>query len=134
MSYLIMPVQRIPRYELLLKELRRTIEAERKEHQAGGQSKAYVTELSTDIEQLDEALSKVQAIAQHVNEQKRKAEQVAALQSVQRRIEGMDKETSDIVFTSQRQLIKEGDLQKNGTLCLVTDTRRRTTHCKHCTW
>jgi 16S rRNA G527 N7-methylase RsmG len=54
MSYLIMPVQRIPRYELLLRELIR-----------------YTPESHNEAAKLAIAFEKVQGIGAHVNEQQR---------------------------------------------------------------
>ncbi len=54
MSYLIMPVQRIPRYQLLLRELDKVTEEGHPEKQ-----------------HLGEALQKIEHIAKHVNEEKR---------------------------------------------------------------
>jgi hypothetical protein len=89
MSYLIMPVQRIPRYELLLKELKSKLDPE-----AG-----------VAIGKLEEALSKIQSIAQHVNENKRKAERLSELLVIQGKIHG-GAEMKDTLLQPHRRLIR----------------------------
>jgi hypothetical protein len=71
MSYLIMPVQRIPRYELLLRELKR-----------------YTLKTDPGYPALEEAFDKIKAIASHVNEEKRKIESMSKLVEIQSKIQG----------------------------------------------
>jgi hypothetical protein len=97
-SYLIMPVQRIPRYELLLKELKRNLDANNEE----------------DAALLDEALAKVVAVAQHVNEMKREAERASELLQVQGKIIGLDQHLKSL-FVAHRRLMKEGEVHKHTT-------------------
>lgn len=66
MSYLIMPVQRIPRYVLLLRELKRNTPDDD-------------PEFSTIVD----ALGKIELIGAHVNEHKRLVETMSKLLEVQ---------------------------------------------------
>jgi len=89
MSYLIMPVQRIPRYEMLLGELGR--------HAQDGQGK----------QALQDAYNKVKSIAIHINETKRAVESMTKLLEVQNRISG-----DFTLLSPSRRLVKEGPLIK----------------------
>ena len=105
-SFLIMPVQRIPRYELLLKELRRNVE------QADGQP------ASDESLMLDETLAKIVAVAQKVNEAKREAERTTTLQALVTRIAHLDSAfpaSMGGVNLEHRRLVKEGALYKKST-------------------
>lgn len=77
MSYMIMPVQRVPRYVLLLTELKR--------HTLP--STQTFTNINTALVQLKEA-------AVHINEAKRKLENMSTLLSIQDRISGEQKDFS----------------------------------------
>lgn len=89
-SYLIMPVQRIPRYELLLKELLK-----------------HTPQSHAEWPELQEALEKVHAVAQCVNERQRQAERMAQLVDLQIKITGCD-----TVLEPSRYLIREGTVTK----------------------
>mmetsp|Transcript_2262 Transcript_2262/g.5167 ORF Transcript_2262/g.5167 Transcript_2262/m.5167 type:complete len:532 (+) Transcript_2262:1670-3265(+) len=90
MSFLIMPVQRIPRYVLLLKELIKNT-------------------VSTDphIEPLRRSLAKVQDIAAYVNEQKRQMESRTTLLNIAQRLSNVGHFE---LFKPDRHLVKKGVL------------------------
>jgi len=92
MSYLIQPVQRIPRYVLLLRELKKHIPKTHPEYVA----------LST-------ALVKIESIAAHVNESKRQIEQASRLIDIGQRLRNSG---TFVVFSPTRRLLKEGILRK----------------------
>ena len=91
MSYLIMPVQRVPRYELLLRELMR-----------------YTPGVHEEREVLEKALTKIQSIAQHINESGRHVEAMQRVMDVQSRISG----EYGTLLLPHRRLVKEGTVQK----------------------
>ena len=92
MTYLIMPVQRIPRYVLLLRELRKYTPPGHAEH-----------------ESLEVALHKIEGIATFVNEQKRSAENMSKLLDIQNRLKRSESFT---IFKPDRRLIKEGMIRR----------------------
>jgi len=108
-SLLIMPVQRIPRYELLLKELKRNLDPVNNNNDTTNTSS-----LSEEMIVLDKALLKIVTNAQNVNEKKRKFERESALELIQKKISNLD-----LIFPSginnsnsdHRRLIKEGILK-----------------------
>lgn len=89
-SYLIMPVQRIPRYVLLLKEITKHTPPDHPE---------YRNHLM--------ALEKVKAIAAHINSAKADAEALAKLMQVQYKITNCNFE----LVQPHRQIVREGILQ-----------------------
>jgi len=97
MSYLIMPVQRIPRYLLLLKELLR-----------------FTGRGHPELERLQLAFNKVQKIAQHINEQQRHVENMSVLLSIQNAIDGAS--LKGVAFGNlmapTRRLLRTGILHK----------------------
>eukprot|EP00467_Chlorarachnion_reptans_P002223 CAMPEP_0114523078 /NCGR_PEP_ID=MMETSP0109-20121206/21094_1 /TAXON_ID=29199 /ORGANISM="Chlorarachnion reptans, Strain CCCM449" /LENGTH=550 /DNA_ID=CAMNT_0001704359 /DNA_START=177 /DNA_END=1829 /DNA_ORIENTATION=- len=90
-SYLIQPVQRIPRYVLLLKEL-----------------KKYTWPEHQEFENLMKALAKAQEIATHVNERKRQIENMSKTLEVQSKITG----EFDSLIKPDRKMIREDCLIK----------------------
>ena len=113
MALLIQPVQRIPRYELLLKELQR--------HTGAGAPA-----------QLGAALAKIQDIGQHVNETKRLVDRVADLLGVQIKLASSLPHDQDSAFgiggslyAPHRRLVREGALEKRGRSLLASDKSRR---------
>mmetsp|Transcript_8901 Transcript_8901/g.13292 ORF Transcript_8901/g.13292 Transcript_8901/m.13292 type:complete len:532 (-) Transcript_8901:181-1776(-) len=90
-SYLIQPVQRIPRYVLLLKEL-----------------KKYTWPEHEEYENLVKALSKAKEIALHVNERKRQIEHMSKTLEVQQKITG----EFDSLIKPGRKMIREDKLIK----------------------
>lgn len=96
MSYMIQPVQRVPRYVLLLAELKK---------------RTLVSHDEYDV--LEEALQQVQAVALKINEGKRAAEDMSKLLAIQNQITG---ECPTLIVPS-RKLIREGEyktIQKKG--------------------
>uniref|UniRef100_A0A7S3ZCI0 DH domain-containing protein n=1 Tax=Lotharella globosa TaxID=91324 RepID=A0A7S3ZCI0_9EUKA len=93
-GYLIQPVQRIPRYVLLLKELKKYTWPEHKEH-----------------DNLVKALAKAQEIATHVNERKRQIENMSKTLEVQSKITG----EFDSLIKPDRKMIREDKLIKVST-------------------
>ncbi|GAB5354949.1 hypothetical protein AAMO2058_000163600 [Amorphochlora amoebiformis] len=89
MSYLITPVQRIPRYEMLVREILKNTED-------GDASK----------ELIEKTYNQVRSIASHINEQKREVENFTKLIKIQNGIRGLD----FALFKPSRHLIKEGVL------------------------
>lgn len=88
MSYMIMPVQRVPRYVLLLKELKKN------------------TLPSTPVfAVINQALSKIQATALHINEEKRKIENMSKVIEIQNRIT-----IGFSLLQPNRFLIREGEI------------------------
>jgi len=95
---LILPVQRIPRYELLLREYVKN-----------------TPEGHPEREVLLSAFAKIQKIAQHINESKRRVENMSKVLAIQNKIEG----NMDVpLLAPHRRLIKEGnvDVQRTGLL------------------
>jgi len=92
MSYLIQPVQRIPRYVLLLREL-----------------KKHTPETHAEYAALSTALAKIESIAEHVNESKRQVEQASRLIDIGQRLKNSG---SFVVFSPTRRLLKEGIVKK----------------------
>eukprot|EP00457_Paulinella_chromatophora_P001973 gb/GEZN01001976.1/.p1 GENE.gb/GEZN01001976.1/~~gb/GEZN01001976.1/.p1 ORF type:complete len:866 (-),score=130.92 gb/GEZN01001976.1/:117-2495(-) len=88
-SYLIMPVQRVPRYVLLLKELQRNTDH--------GQKEAHAIEL---------ALAEMSAVASNINEGKRQYEITSRVQDVQQRLRGRVD-----LLAPHRRLLREGPLR-----------------------
>ncbi|KAN0012073.1 hypothetical protein ACTFIU_000295 [Dictyostelium citrinum] len=86
---IIIPVQRIPRYVLLLEEMCKVTETSHPDHQ-----------------QLSQSLTKMQSIADHVNEKRRDFENVIHVSLLQEAITGFN-----IMEYSSLRYIMEGDLQ-----------------------
>ena len=82
-----MPVQRIPRYVLLLRELKKNTPPDHPE-----------------TESLAVALTKIESIGTHINESKRQVEQMSKLLDIQNRL----KNKEFVIFKPDRRLIKEG--------------------------
>ena len=118
-AYLIMPVQRIPRYELLLKELKRNLDppaatatatATATDTAQGGSSDA-----TDESAYLDETLAKIVAVAHKVNEAKREAERVSSLAAIATRVSHIDAAFPGGVSCDHRRVVKEGVLWKKST-------------------
>lgn len=103
MSYLIMPVQRIPRYELLLREMKRLTPASHPEYP-----------------RLCDAFDKIQNIGSHINEEQRQVENMSKLLEIQNRISG----EFGTLMQPHRRLVREGQLTKVNP-GLVTSTNAR---------
>eukprot|EP00808_Paulinella_micropora_P015728 g73573.t1 len=94
MSYLIMPVQRVPRYVMLLKELRNSTEPAVDE---------WVN--------IDQALSKLGEVASDINEAKREMEARTALLNIQNRITNLQQGGLGTLVAPHRRLVREQTLQ-----------------------
>jgi len=106
MSFLIMPIQRIPRYRLLLTEL-----------------KKHTTDSDAEHAALDDALEKIKVIANFVNEAKRAAENRSRIIEIQNKVKG----EFDNLLTPGRVLLFAGPVlikkrsSKPGYLFLFND-------------
>jgi hypothetical protein len=92
-DYLIRPVQRIPRYYLLLQDL---VKHTSKDH--------------PDYANLASAAQKVQAVAEYMNDKKREAENIMKVTEVQEMIEG----DIEPLAKPHRRFVKEGQLHELG--------------------
>ncbi len=88
MSLLILPVQRVPRYQLLFAELLRLTPPTHPERPS-----------------VEAALSKVQSIAAQINEAKRRAEQMTSVLRVQNRL-SVSSSYGLVLFEPHRKLIR----------------------------
>eukprot|EP01125_Pyxidicula_operculata_P007443 TRINITY_DN2533_c0_g1_i1.p1 TRINITY_DN2533_c0_g1~~TRINITY_DN2533_c0_g1_i1.p1 ORF type:complete len:1306 (-),score=461.85 TRINITY_DN2533_c0_g1_i1:247-4164(-) len=88
MSFLIMPVQRLPRYVLLLRDLLKNTE----EHE-------------TDFALLSKAVEKMSSVADYVNDKKREAENLNAVSLISKLLVG----STELVKTS-RHFVRQGPL------------------------
>eukprot|EP00808_Paulinella_micropora_P004960 g47273.t1 len=96
MSYMIMPVQRVPRYLLLLKEL-----------------KERTDPASAEFAEIQEALAKVQVATAMINEGKRQMESMSRLLEVQSRISDLPEDLS--LMAPSRRLLREGPIKEHRT-------------------
>jgi len=116
LSFLIAPVQRIPRYLLLLKVLLR-----------------YTPRSHPQRETLQEAYTKVQSVALHINEQQRQVENMSALLRIQNGMTSSSSSSSDLdvlgpggqLMQPHRRLIRSGILQKRTSNRLVSQHARK---------
>lgn len=92
-DYLIRPVQRIPRYYLLLQDL---VKHTSKDH--------------PDYANLASAAQKVQSVAEYMNVKKREAENIMKVTEIQEMIEG----DIEPLAKPHRRFVKEGQLQEVG--------------------
>ena len=97
MSYLIMPVQRVPRYELLLRELMR-----------------YTPDTHPERATLCAALTKVVSVAVHINASARHAGEMSKLMQIQQQLaqHGMGAGEFGTLLQPHRRLVKEGRVTK----------------------
>jgi len=100
-DYLIMPIQRLPRYRLLLEELKKNTPADHEER-----------------EQLDAALEKVIELASYINEKKREVDAVAYLKHLQGKLRKAPAEWQHLVHRG-RELLFELYGMKRGNKRLV---------------
>eukprot|EP00457_Paulinella_chromatophora_P004757 gb/GEZN01004770.1/.p1 GENE.gb/GEZN01004770.1/~~gb/GEZN01004770.1/.p1 ORF type:complete len:500 (+),score=66.63 gb/GEZN01004770.1/:25-1500(+) len=91
MSYLVMPVQRVPRYLLLLKEL-----------------KAHTDPSSAPYSDLTQAVVKVQETTLKLNEEKRHMEQMSFLVEMQSRISDLPDDLQ--LMLPSRRLLRQGPI------------------------
>lgn len=90
-SLLIMPVQRIPRYILLLTEIHK-----------------HTPKNHPDLEKLTKSLAKVKAVADDINEARREAEALTRIYELTTKIDGLDDLES--LISPSRHLVLEGKL------------------------
>jgi len=93
MSFFIMPVQRVPRYELLLRELIRYSDS-------SADSPEYAS--------LRKALDQIIAINTSINEHKRQAENMSELLRIAGHIYGLPKDV--VLISPSRRFVRSGDL------------------------
>ena len=93
-SFLIQPVQRVPRYRMLLEELL-----------------SYTDANHADEAPLRESLAKVCEVAVHINEQKRHVDEVERMRELMGRFTNGDKLERELV-SYERRLLREGLLSK----------------------
>jgi len=93
-SFLIQPVQRVPRYRMLLEDLL-----------------AHTDKGHTDEDPLKEALEKVMEVARHINQDKGELDDIEKLKRLAERFEDADELAKDLVRLN-RKLLKEGVLTK----------------------
>eukprot|EP01105_Mastigella_eilhardi_P000355 TRINITY_DN1044_c1_g1_i1.p1 TRINITY_DN1044_c1_g1~~TRINITY_DN1044_c1_g1_i1.p1 ORF type:complete len:651 (-),score=196.17 TRINITY_DN1044_c1_g1_i1:37-1959(-) len=91
-SYLILPIQRIPRYQLLLKDLFK-----------------HTPKNHPDFKDLADAVEKIGSIASWVNESQHKYQNRMKIVDLQLEVGGLDEANMKLVSAS-REFIKEGDL------------------------
>lgn len=107
-SFLIMPVQRIPLYELLLSQMLKLVES------AIESPDASCLEIVGDngLKKAQEAVQKMKEIGQFINENKRNSEKQDKLLELQSRLQGDD---TLALVTPHRHLIREGEMLKLST-------------------
>lgn len=88
---LIMPIQRIPRYRMLLEELRK-----------------FTLEGTEELQELNAVLVKVQEVAKYVNESARAAGVFAEVAAIQLQVHGL----SEPLIQPHRVLIKSGEMTR----------------------
>lgn len=96
-SYLIMPIQRIPRYRLLLQDLMR-----------------HTPNEHPDYSSLKAALEQIEQVALHLNVSMKSAEEASKILEIQDRIEFPPSSklgNINLLLEPHRRLIREGDLQ-----------------------
>lgn len=118
-SFLIQPVQRLPRYELLLKDLIK-----------------HTPSNHPDLEDLNKGLQRINEVAIFINEKKRDKENVSLVTNLQQILEG--KLTETIKWKPHHRLIREGEGQsttnkKVNYIILINDfilliQKQKTTH------
>lgn len=150
MSYLIMPVQRIPRYELLIRELIKSIESEiqeakKEEEERNSGIPPFLRQLSAgklssasshpslnpfagleaEVLTLQQALEKVKEVAEFVNDCKRRMENMSRVLAIQNKIQ------SDMpmkLLAPHRRLVREGIMEVvrvNRFVSAVKSVRKR---------
>lgn len=98
-AYLIMPIQRIPRYVLLLNSLYKCTPSGHK-----------------DFEDLEKALKKMESVAEYVNQKKKEAENLLGVSTVVKHLVGM--EHASEFNQPHRRYVRQGPMQEaeNGVL------------------
>eukprot|EP01114_Cavostelium_apophysatum_P021880 TRINITY_DN7755_c0_g1_i4.p1 TRINITY_DN7755_c0_g1~~TRINITY_DN7755_c0_g1_i4.p1 ORF type:complete len:832 (-),score=265.47 TRINITY_DN7755_c0_g1_i4:186-2681(-) len=101
-SFLIEPIQRIPRYQLLLRDLIK-----------------HTSSVHLDYGNLDKASQKIEGIAKYINEQKRGAENMAHVAALQRQLTGKSVDITKRKFVRDGQMLIDDGSGKNLVLCHV---------------
>lgn len=104
-NFLITPIQRIPRYVLLLQDLLRNTEKSEKDH-----------------DMLVQAVKKVQVVADYVNEKKREAENLHAVYEIANHIVGYNKEQLGELALPSRHYVRQGLLGVVEDISGITDS------------
>jgi len=104
-AFLIMPVQRLPRYVLLINELLKA-----------------TPEKSPDHKKLSKALEEMKRLTKSINEKKSEQEQRAMVRLVQNQMTGL---TEDLMSVVSRRLLKEG------TMSLIPDANAPVAYERH---
>jgi len=91
--FLIQPVQRVPKYILLLRDLVK-----------------YTPSHHCDYLSLQKALAQMEKVADHLNEEKRKAETAAKLVTVQGKLLNFDDKMYGTLWQDGRKFLREGTL------------------------
>eukprot|EP01113_Clastostelium_recurvatum_P035747 TRINITY_DN5015_c0_g1_i2.p1 TRINITY_DN5015_c0_g1~~TRINITY_DN5015_c0_g1_i2.p1 ORF type:complete len:810 (-),score=195.49 TRINITY_DN5015_c0_g1_i2:112-2541(-) len=89
-DYLIRPVQRIPRYNLLLQDLVK-----------------HTDRSHPDYANIQAAIAKVKSVAEHMNERKREFENILKVSEIQERMEG-----GEPLARAHRRFVKEGEVME----------------------
>lgn len=87
-SFLIMPIQRIPRYELLFRELLKSSDPTKSNGGGSGGAAAVSSSSSSSLDELSDLVDRITRLARTVNEHKRAAEHASLLLSIQNRLHG----------------------------------------------
>ncbi|EGC30399.1 hypothetical protein DICPUDRAFT_99548 [Dictyostelium purpureum] len=86
-DYLIRPIQRIPRYSLLIKDMI-----------------SHTWQTHPDYEQLKQAFDKINLVAENMNEMRKEAESIMKLAEIQEKLDGDNQ-----LAKSHRRFVKEGE-------------------------
>eukprot|EP01117_Protostelium_nocturnum_P006478 TRINITY_DN2334_c0_g1_i1.p1 TRINITY_DN2334_c0_g1~~TRINITY_DN2334_c0_g1_i1.p1 ORF type:complete len:1143 (-),score=430.50 TRINITY_DN2334_c0_g1_i1:283-3711(-) len=100
-SFLILPVQRIPRYVLLLADLLKNTE-----------------KTDPDFNNLSAALEMIKELADYINANKHDTDEINRLLAIQDRVSGWPSETEKLV-KARRRLMREGQINVNKDKCTV---------------
>eukprot|EP00477_Mikrocytos_mackini_P001010 GAHX01001085.1.p1 GENE.GAHX01001085.1~~GAHX01001085.1.p1 ORF type:complete len:551 (-),score=119.40 GAHX01001085.1:32-1684(-) len=92
-SYLIMPVQRLPRYELILKDLQKLVQNE------------------GEISDIQLAMRNVKRVTEYINQAKRKYEQLSKVQYIAGLLKSDDHIKMPRIFHQSQKLISENELK-----------------------
>eukprot|EP00727_Mastigamoeba_balamuthi_P002200 m51a1_g11978 putative domain containing protein (1077) ;mRNA; r:848997-852887 len=94
-SYLIMPIQRVPRYKLLLEELIR-----------------FTDPTHVDFESLGKALDRIKDVAETINERKRDADAASRVVELQGLVECDSGMPAPVIVQPSRRFVREGAVRK----------------------
>ncbi|KAK5583173.1 hypothetical protein RB653_004764 [Dictyostelium firmibasis] len=91
-DYLIRPIQRIPRYSLLIKDMI-----------------GHTWQTHPDYEQLKIAFEKINSVAENMNEMRKEAESIMKLAEIQEKLDG---DQTQQLAKSHRRFVKEGEFHE----------------------